>query len=200
MGEWKCAYNISIHAPRTGSDHHWERVGMGADHFNPRSPHGERQDFGAFISMVLTFQSTLPARGATMTDPDGESYETFQSTLPARGATTRRTLTPIITSNFNPRSPHGERLYGYLGTIPVYISIHAPRTGSDICQLLADYDRPTISIHAPRTGSDLMALLQRRRLTYFNPRSPHGERRSERRPVHDSQAISIHAPRTGSDD
>ena len=34
-----------------------------------------------------------------------------------------------------------------------------------------------ISIHAPRTGSDLRRGLPERRAGYFNPRSPHGERR-----------------------
>ena len=34
----------------------------------------------------------------------------------------------------------------------------------------------TISIHAPRTGSDLHFPLELHRHKYFNPRSPHGER------------------------
>ena len=34
-----------------------------------------------------------------------------------------------------------------------------------------------ISIHAPRTGSDQGNRRRGRRLIYFNPRSPHGERR-----------------------
>ena len=57
------------------------------------------------------------------------------------------------------------------------ISIHAPRTGSDAVMALAG-KRGEISIHAPRTGSDPappFALLQ---ASHFNPRSPHGERRS----------------------
>ena len=58
-------YSISIHAPRTGSDASMLRV-LG----------------------VQTFQSTLPARGAT-TLMDGLLPEQL---------------------NFNPRSPHGERL------------------------------------------------------------------------------------------
>ena len=34
-------------------------------HFNPRSPHGERRKTEAYLSRILVFQSTLPARGAT---------------------------------------------------------------------------------------------------------------------------------------
>ena len=78
-----------------------------------------------------------------------------------------------------------------------------------------------ISIHAPRTGSDDVALLAAPAHGYFNPRSPHGERRislpstrSDARfqstlPARGATAqrlhrrvvgdISIHAPRTGSD-
>ena len=37
----------------------------GARDFNPRSPHGERQDLQCYWCSIATFQSTLPARGAT---------------------------------------------------------------------------------------------------------------------------------------
>ena len=169
--------DISIHAPRTGSD-----------------------GFKRMYNIVnLTFQSTLPARGATPTPglPDA-GHGRFQSTLPARGATGRtrradrehlisihaprtgsdiagcqRTLYP---PNFNPRSPHGERRDG-----------DNSHVGEDI------------SIHAPRTGSDAHGITLGAAGTHFNPRSPHGERPC---PVHGmlvNRIISIHAPRTGSD-
>ena len=78
----------------------------------------------------------------------------FQSTLPARGATERE----------------GRILQHFL------ISIHAPRTGSDLCTEILHGDK-AISIHAPRTGSD-------------------GQLATE---LGNVEAISIHAPRTGSD-
>ena len=106
--------------------------------------------------MILTniFQSTLPARGATAPSPDPNNYKQFQSTLPARGATERE----------------GRILQHFL------ISIHAPRTGSDLCTEILHGDK-AISIHAPRTGSD-------------------GQLATE---LGNVEAISIHAPRTGSD-
>ena len=77
------------------------------------------------------------------------------------------------------------------------ISIHAPRTGSD-SRFFIDDSTQSISIHAPRTGSDNQiglwspqclqfqstlpargatgATLMLIGFTYFNPRSPHGER------------------------
>ena len=102
-------------------------------------------------------------------------------------------------ANFNPRSPHGERLQVYNSTFRCYcISIHAPRTGSDVAVQYLRAQTLTISIHAPRTGSDVGLQSVRSWAGNFNPRSPHGER-----PLLASQPlrgrISIHAPRTGSD-
>ena len=64
------------------------------------------------------------------------------------------------------------------------------------CHILGD----TISIHAPRTGSDARPPRKKEGLKpYFNPRSPHGERRAVRKVKILKVRISIHAPRTGSD-
>ena len=78
------------------------------------------------------------------------------------------------------------------------ISIHAPRTGSDNAEDNADAPS-AISIHAPRTGSDCIDFFQTVERGYFNPRSPHGERRFLEQPLCPADIISIHAPRTGSD-
>ena len=56
---------ISTHAPRTGSDaRHWQDLRF-YQNFNPRSPHGERQEAINNNTLVMQFQPTLPARGAT---------------------------------------------------------------------------------------------------------------------------------------
>ena len=105
------------------------------------------------------FQPTLPARGATVgadvlfhpafrisihaprTGSDRQRTSravhrrTFQSTLPARGATPSgqpEYASPQISIHFNPRSPHGERRRGFSEHWREIISIHAPRTGSDV--------------------------------------------------------------------
>ena len=80
--------------------------------FNPRSPHGERLWLAPRRSRPVLFQSTLPARGATVVIFKPESPFTFQSTLPARGATLPQCATPFLATYFNPRSPHGERRFG----------------------------------------------------------------------------------------
>ena len=57
----------------------------------------------------------------------------------------------------------------------------------------------SISIHAPRTGSDVSRCPKTQHPAHFNPRSPHGERRTRRNDARKRMEISIHAPRTGSD-
>ena len=58
--------------------------------------------------------------------------------------------------DFNPRSPHGERLALCCDLRHnKKISIHAPRTGSDQ-EAFDAYKQQVISIHAPRTGSDFV--------------------------------------------
>ena len=123
-------------------------------HFNPRSPHGERQ--------------------AVVAAPDTKAY-------------------------FNPRSPHGERHEAADRGSRAHISIHAPRTGSDHQSRCPEGVGKMISIHAPRTGSDPQNRQLEGCSQYFNPRSPHGERRRLREKTIAVFGISIHAPRTGSD-
>ena len=146
----------------------------------------------------------------------------FQSTLPARGATSSTFADLLGSAHFNPRSPHGERragesrlrradsisihaprtgsdvIYGYLGTIPVYISIHAPRTGSD-----------GISPHCINRESIFQSTLPARGATWGIQRYGRSWKFQSTLPargatIHPMQLdvhphISIHAPRTGSD-
>ena len=58
-------FRISIHAPRTGSDDESASAFCNLWHFNPRSPHGERPFAQKSLQKTEKFQSTLPARGAT---------------------------------------------------------------------------------------------------------------------------------------
>ena len=123
---------ISIHAPRAGSDIAAHRRVWCQWNFNPRSPCGERRSTRLPQRPPDRFQSTLPVRGATHWPyTQQQSPATFQSTLPVRGATfavDRRNVASRISihapragsdfgtkhyqfngTNFNPRSPCGER-------------------------------------------------------------------------------------------
>ena len=144
--------------------------------FNPRSPHGER-----------------PTDGDAQAPPRKISIH-----APRTGSDRNQRTRERKTKDFNPRSPHGERRFilfhprlpePFQSTLPARgatfysfpsassrtISIHAPRTGSDMARH-GKMAKQGISIHAPRTGSDALA-------TSFLS----------------AGTISIHAPRTGSD-
>ena len=191
---------ISIHAPRTGSDE------------------GVNQ-----LTIREVFQSTLPARGATLAitmrtfracyfnprSPHGERLHSphvcraairFQSTLPARGATLPTGWTVRGQRYFNPRSPHGERPQSRANPQRCWkFQSTLPARGATLLTRQSA-GASVISIHAPRTGSDATDGRCTTIARHFNPRSPHGERRgcaSGRRRL---CRISIHAPRTGSDD
>ena len=83
----------------------------------------------------------------------------------------------ILYTNFNPRSPCGERQYRH--------EHHVHKT--------------SISIHAPRVGSDSNCQICNCIVINFNPRSPCGERPERRTAGIQAGHISIHAPRVGSD-
>ena len=92
---------ISIHAPRAGSDR---------NHFNPRSPCGERQAATPLKTVSIKISIHAPRAGS-----DGTLVAAilqlvlFQSTLPVRGATLCVATRLQRHANFNPRSPCGER-------------------------------------------------------------------------------------------
>ena len=123
---------ISIHAPCTGSDAASFFASCRNSYFNPRSLHGERRNPKWRNRLWSTFQSTLPARGATEVGSSTRTASSFQSTLPARGATSSGRAFFQRDRHFNPRSLHGERLYAPRKiSLRANISIHAPCTGSD---------------------------------------------------------------------
>ena len=59
-------YQISIHAPRVGSDPYVPWSSFEWRYFNPRSPCGERLKPLRVVAAAMKFQSTLPVWGATL--------------------------------------------------------------------------------------------------------------------------------------
>ena len=125
------SYNFNPRSPR-GERRSLAR-GRGDDdqYFNPRSPRGERHAKAKKIQRLINFNPRSPRGERPLMMADQGGHDEFQSTLPARGATTR--------------------VEG--GSASHYISIHAPREGSDLVVLV-------------------IMVIDR----YFNPRSPRGER------------------------
>ena len=215
--------DISIHAPRGGSDRQYGDHSRHGD-ISIHAPRGGSDANLVFSAkLIAEFQSTLPVGGATLSGPAwrtvrpisihaprGGSDQATSSAICARdkeisihaprGGSDPKPLRPQPNNkNFNPRSPWGERLLDIALTVTL---------------------KP-ISIHAPRGGSDFFGLLSTNAVNYFNPRSPWGERHLHRHlkdvsfrfqstlPVGGAtdgnvngryaKCISIHAPRGGSD-
>ena len=145
----------------------------------------------------------------------------FQSTLPVGGATLNITLVKRRHTNFNPRSPWGERQEPISGTArTLEFQSTLPVGGATLEQLqqglrvLFQSTLPvggathqgalglssrSISIHAPRGGSDPPGASFYSKILNFNPRSPWGERPFLTISFFRIVPISIHAPRGGSD-
>ena len=139
------------------------------------------------------------------------------------GATRFKIFVIHVSSNFNPRSPCGERqeLRGWF-TYGTRISIHAPRVGSDIITVRRPGFLIAISIHAPRVGSDTTGDNQHRKGGRFQSTLPVWGATGRSSMVMSSSLfqstlpvwgatrsaaacdrlsdISIHAPRVGSDE
>ena len=130
-------------------------------------------------SCFYTFQSTHPARDATLSAGsiqisfrisihasregcDDNNYifsassSDFNPRIP-RGMRRGHIINIAIMIHFNPRIPRGMRLRRIPPAyISVIISIHASREGCDTVIRLS-WDPPSISIHASREGCDRMA-------------------------------------------
>ena len=102
-------FNISIHAPREGSD----------------------ADYVGFLLPQDLFQSTLPVRGATIWGAARFAKNKFQSTLPVRGATHIPHWCPLSDEISIHAPREGSDGYQSAATVSGKISIHAPREGSD---------------------------------------------------------------------
>ena len=169
--------NISIHAPRVGSDKrptvmlfpqeisiHAPRVG--SDPLHPRS----------FRRWQISIHA--PRVGSDVVTGADTSWDVrFQSTLPVWGATPRWRFYRLPLQYFNPRSPCGERRSGgrqqrqrqqFQSTLPVWGATEVQQDRQSILQFQSTLPvwgatwRSTasemvckISIHAPRVGSDI---------------------------------------------
>ena len=147
--------DISIHAPRVGCD----------------------SAVVSHIASVPVFQSTHPVWGATRAVEVAQWYKNlFQSTHPVWGATGP----PEQLLEQQPfQSTHpvwGATCFRSVGSLPVWISIHAPRVG---CDRTPAVTRPPPRYFNPRTPCGVRpgALTHPTQWAwYFNPRTPCGVR------------------------
>ena len=145
--------NLSIHAPREGSDtstlsHQYVRYT-----FNPRSPRRERRLPRLPPLRRHPFNPRSPRRERLTKALDSLGGYNFQSTLPAKGAT-------------------GAFL---LDSITRELSIHAPREGSDYEHLHGWLDCVSFNPRSPRRERHPLIVCNHL-FEPFNPRSPRRER------------------------
>ena len=101
--------NISIHAPREGSDRSGPGPPPGRYYFYPRSPRGERLSEREQGIIQELFLSTLPARGATANIDLYGLYGDISIHAPREGSDAKTPRPTSWPSHFYPRSPRGER-------------------------------------------------------------------------------------------
>ena len=125
-------------------------------HFNPRSPHGERREPCRVLLSSGVISTHAPRTGSDGFHAVQHAHRLeFQPTLPARGATASTPSSTPTASNFNPRSPHGERRHQRPHQQPEDRDFN-PRSphGERPTSGRTSRRRTEISTHAPRTGSD----------------------------------------------
>ena len=150
--------------------------------------------------LLATFQSTLPARGATGHLNRVGLRLLISIHAPRTGSDTSRGTMPLQSpKNFNPRSPHGERRRGRKNACAYHdISIHAPRTGSDIGVARQASPAQRFQSTLPARGATADAILQNI-CKIFQSTLPARGATFIIRIASKNRFISIHAPRTGSD-
>ena len=101
---------ISIHAPREGCDSNFAiTLPPPLPDFNPRTPRGVRPVARTQRPGPNIFQSTHPARGATVGRLLRELVPVISIHAPREGCDQRRPLHPFGDADFNPRTPRGVR-------------------------------------------------------------------------------------------
>ncbi len=168
---------VSIHATRAGGDTTKTNQTAHVECFNPRHPRGWRLARLRWNQFVPRFQSTPPARVATLRgQPAWEFIQVSIHATRAGGDQGRRVWRSSV-CRFNPRHPRGWRprrrltlifrrvfqstpparvatLQGERLRMAIPVSIHATRAGGDNCSTRCQGVR-AVSIHATRAGGDL---------------------------------------------
>ena len=129
------------------------------------------------VAKSRIFQSTHPSRGATVGKSGSGTNSQISIHAPLTGCDAYRPDMRRTNQHFNPRTPHGVRLFGTENISQTRI----------------------ISIHAPLTGCDRESCEKTKQMFDFNPRTPHGVRLRQDGVKNSPRRISIHAPLTGCD-
>ena len=130
------------------------------------------------ISFALWVSIHAPREGCDLHQAqDTPKTSRFQFTHPGRGATCGGHNLRDINLSFNSRTPGGVRLAGSI----------------------TKHNRATVSIHAPREGCDISQIIILVSDMCFNSRTPGGVRLVRHDKARRNECVSIHAPREGCD-
>ena len=169
---------ISIHAPREGGDGGCAEV----DILPLISIHAPREggDTGELLGerVIQYFNPRPPRGGRLLTRGDRAFRRVFQSTPPARGATVVPLLIVVVQQHFNPRPPRGGRSAHHRAgeAQDQYFNPRPPRGGRP-ARRPSHFSHRHISIHAPREGGDVRLCVRNHAdARNFNPRPPRGGR------------------------
>ena len=192
--------SISIHAPREGCDASGGFSGGSIGDFNPRTPRGVRRCACWNSPLPHEFQSTHPARGATLPAGSVAARLAISIHAPREGCDAVHAGTHRCHMNFNPRTPRGVRRFIFHDEKASFLfqSTHPARGATE--HAWKEGSETTISIHAPREGCDGTGDCIIKPYT-DGFQSTHPARGATAKswlpPTY--QGISIHAPREGCD-
>ena len=170
-------YGISIHSPRMGRDIRFIRDCEAALNFNPLSPHGERHRVRPEEAHFVRFQSTLPAWGETQRHKQVARLPAISIHSPRMGRDRTATARTARRGDFNPLSPHGERreFFGRKAGIFIFQSTLPARGETE--RKMEGHRWMLFQSTLPAWGETWLPMPEPPKEDYFNPLSPHGERR-----------------------
>ena len=170
-----CAFQSTL--PARGATWYGKELCLAFGHFNPRSPHGERRRSAGSFAQPRDFNPRSPHGERRGVNVYQSKRHLFQSTLPARGATIPLSAASQSMRNFNPRSPHGERRLRWTveNTRLEKFQSTLPARGATVA-LLSGRNSNQFQSTLPARGATHITSSIANRPRNFNPRSPHGER------------------------
>ncbi len=173
---------------------------VGMRRFNPRCPRGQRPPYLHHAAPRFQFQSTLPARAATLRRSRRAAMHSVSIHAARAGSDYDYQISGDAGNCFNPRCPRGQRhnviaadlpRIGFQSTLPARAATPTTKPCGHVYR---------VSIHAARAGSDRRRFDRfRPSCMCFNPRCPRGQRREARSEATSGANVSIHAARAGSD-
>ncbi len=169
-------------------------------YFNPRPPRGGRPYKPRSERTKREFQSTPPARGATVATASPPASMIISIHAPREGGDTASEGRALKERNFNPRPPRGGRLHDSDVDVDGNLFQSTPPARGATCAYWCFCSLATpISIHAPREGGDRPLVKYADKIRQFQSTPPARGATALRYLVHADNPISIHAPREGGD-